>query len=173
MHNHDRLIGTSRLVVRAALILNRLFLLAVCVGLILSWIFAALLPTFLARSNPGVDANWELTGLRLLMLVGLVTAVATDRLLTALRQVVASAGIGDPFLAANGRRLRTIGWSLLVLQLLDIPVALLGRFFPDLGSTGPTGCISIGGWIAVLMVFVLSRVFAAGSVMRDELEATV
>ena len=30
-----------------------------------------------------------------------------------------------------------------------------------------------GGWIAVLMVFVLSRIFSAGAAMRDELEGTI
>jgi hypothetical protein len=124
-------------------------------------------------SDDNVDLPSTATGIRLLMLVGIVMALATDRLLTALLQIIASARSGDPFVATNARRLRAIGWSLLVLQLLDIPAALLARFFPSLGSAAPTGDISVGGWIAVLMVFVLSRVFEAGSVMRDELEATV
>jgi hypothetical protein len=42
-----------------------------------------------------------------------------------------------------------------------------------MGSAAPNGDISIGGWIAVLMVFVLARVFAAGSAMRDDLEGTI
>jgi hypothetical protein len=66
-----------------------------------------------------------------------------------------------------------MGWALLGLQLLDIPGALLGRFCPSLGSAAPDVSFSPGGWIAVLMVFVLSRVFAAGSAMKDELEGTV
>jgi hypothetical protein len=42
-----------------------------------------------------------------------------------------------------------------------------------MGNAAPDATFSIGGWIAVLMVFVLSRIFAAGAVMRDELEGTV
>ena len=32
---------------------------------------------------------------------------------------------------------------------------------------------SINGWLAVLLTFVLARVFAQGALMRDELEGTV
>ena len=32
---------------------------------------------------------------------------------------------------------------------------------------------SIPGWVAVLLTFVLSRVFAEGTVMREDLEGTI
>jgi hypothetical protein len=32
---------------------------------------------------------------------------------------------------------------------------------------------SINGWLAVLLTFLLARVFAAGTLMRDEIEGTV
>jgi hypothetical protein len=169
----DRLIKGSRLVVRIAIVTNRLFLLAVIVGLLLSWIFPAQFVALLIQPGPGMDVRSATTGLQLLMLLGLAMAVATDRLLAALAQIIASAGAGDPFVSANARRLQTIGWALLALQLLDIPGALLEKFFPSLGSAAPDVTFSPGGWIAVLMVFVLSRVFAAGSAMRDDLEGTV
>jgi hypothetical protein len=173
LNNKDRLIKGSRSVVRIAIVLNRLFLLAVVVGLLLSWIFPAQFVALLLQPSPGTDVRSALTGVRLLMLLGIAMAVVTDRLLAALAQIIASAGAGDPFISANARRLRTIGWTLLTLQLLDIPGALLEKFFPSLGSAAPDVTFSPGGWIAVLMVFVLSRVFAAGSAMRDDLEGTV
>jgi hypothetical protein len=173
LNNKDRLIKGSRLVVRIAIVLNRLFLLAVVVGLLLSWIFPAQFVALLLQPSPGTDVGSALTGVRLLMLLGVAMAVVTDRLLAALAQIIASAGAGDPFISANARRLQTIGWTLLTLQLLDIPGALLEKFFPSLGSAAPDVTFSPGGWIAVLMVFVLSRVFAAGSAMRDDLEGTV
>ena len=173
MRSRDRLIETSRLVIRCAFFANRVFLLAVVVGLALSWVFPAQFALLLSRTGHDADLSPTIHGLRLLMLVGVVMGLATDRLLSALGQLVATARAGDPFVAANARRLQAIGWSLLVLQLLDIPDALLTRFFPGLGSAAPVGDVSVGGWLAVLMVFVLARVFAAGAVMRDELEATV
>ena len=173
LNGKDRLIKSSRLVVRIAVVTNRLFLLAVVMGLLLSWMFPAQFATLLIPQNPGTDVRSAMTGLRLLMLLGIAMAVATDRLLAALAQIIASACAGDPFISANARRLQTIGWALLVLQLLDIPGAIIERFFPGLGSGAPNGTFSLGGWMAVLMVFVLSRVFAVGSTMRDELEGTV
>ena len=173
LNNKDRLIKGSRLVVRIAIALNRLFFLAVVVGLLLSWIFPAQFVALLLQPSPGTDVQSALTGVRLLILLGVAMAVATDRLLAPLAQIIASAGAGDPFISANARRLQTIGWALLALQLLDIPGALLEKFFPSLGSAAPDVTFSPGGWIAVLMVFVLSRVFAAGSAMRDDLEGTV
>jgi hypothetical protein len=169
----DRLIKSSRLVVRTVLMTNRLFLLAVIVGLLLSWILSTHLAALLIQQTPGVDVQSEIAGLRLLMLLGIAMAVATEILLAALAQIIASADAGDPFIAANARRLQTVGWALLALQLLDIPGSLIEKFFPSLGSAAPDVTFSPGGWIAVLMVFVLSRVFAAGSAMRDELEGTV
>jgi hypothetical protein len=169
----DRLTKSSRLVVRIAVVTNRLFFVAVTVGLLLSWRLSAQLTGLLLDQNPGVDVRSVTTGLRLLMLLGIVMAVATEILLRALAQIIASASAGNPFVSANARRLQTIGWALLALQLLDIPGALLGKYFPSLGSAAPDVTFSPGGWIAVLMVFVLSRVFAAGSAMRDELEGTV
>ena len=173
MKTRDRLIGTSRLVVRAATAINRLFLLAVSLALLLSLVFSVRLGSALAASNPGVDAPSELAGLRFEMLIGIAMAIATDRLLTKLAQIIASASVGDPFNATNAHRLQTIGWSLLVLQLLDVPAAILSRVYPGLGSSSPFGDVSAGGWMAVLMVFILSRVFAQGSLMRDELDGTI
>ena len=76
-------------------------------------------------------------------------------------------------MATNAERLRRIGWALLILQLLDLPCALLARFWPSLGSAAPSGDISVGGWLATLLMFVLARAFAAGSIMRDDLAGTV
>jgi hypothetical protein len=91
----------------------------------------------------------------------------------ALTQIIETARAGDPFISANARRLQTIGWALLTLQLLDIPAAVIERYFPSMGMGTPDSAFSAAGWMAVLMVFVLSRVFAVGSAMRDELEGTV
>ena len=173
MRDRDQFISSAKTVVGLASIVNRLFLVAVTIGLAATWLSPALFATILVKADPAVDVPTALTGVRLLMLVGVLMAVATDRLLVSLAAIVASAGEGDPFLPANAQRLQTVGWALLTLQLLDIPSALLARFWPSLGSAAPNGDISVGGWVATLMVFVLARVFATGSDMRDELAGTV
>jgi hypothetical protein len=170
--NSDRLVNTSRIVVRIALIANRVFLVLLAVGLALTFIFSRqFAPLLLGFSPPNLES--AKAGMRLLIVIGILGSAATDRILVALTQIIATVSAGDPFIGANALRLRTIGWFLLGLQLLDIAGALLGKFFPSMGAAAPSNTISIVGWISVLMVFVLSRVFAAGSAMRDELEGTV
>jgi hypothetical protein len=173
LSNKDRLIKSSRLVVGIAIMVNRAFFGGVILLLITSFILSTRFPPLLLSNITAADLPSALTGMRLLMLIGLAEAVGTEILLRALAQIIASTSAGDPFIATNARRLQTIGWALLGLQLLDIPGALLAKFFPSLGSAAPDVSFSPGGWLAVLMVFVLARVFAAGSAMRDELEGTV
>lgn len=178
MTHQDHLTQGSRFVVRSALILNRALLCAFLLGLISTWLFPSFFAAWIQQdwiqqSNPSVDVHPILTGMRLLVLLGIAMSVAADRIFVSLAQIIATVSAGDPFILANARRLQIIGWSLLALQLLEIPGALIARFFPSMGNAAPDATFSIGGWIAVLMVFVLSRVFAAGAVMRDELEGTV
>ena len=178
MPNPDRLTRSARLVVHSAWIANRLFLLAVALGLLLSFLFAAAFANLVDQMLPGTDVPSAMAGMRWLMLFGIAMAVATDRLFVALAAIIASADAGDPFVAINAVRLESIGWCLATLQLAEIPGALIASHFPAMGSAAPSGNLSIGGWsiggwIAVLMVFVLARVFAAGSAMRDELEGTI
>jgi Protein of unknown function (DUF2975) len=171
--NKDRLIKGSRLFVRLAILANRAFFFGVIALFLVSVILSTRFVPMLIPQTPASDLSSALTGLRLLMLIGLAMAIATEVALRALAQIITSTGAGNPFIASNARRLQTIGWALLGLQLLAIPCALLDKFCPSLGAAAPGASFSPGGWLAVLMVFVLSRVFAAGSTMRDELEGTV
>ena len=169
----DRFMESSHWVVRIALLLNRSFAVAVFVGLLFSWLFRTAFVALMLGDHSGTDVQAKLTGLRLLMLLGLAMAAAPEFLLAALARIVASAAAGDPFTDLNAVRLRRIGWALLMLQLLDLPGALLQRFSPNLGSAAPDVTFAPGGWLAVLMIFVLSRVFTAGAAMRNDLEGTV
>ena len=173
LSNDTGLLRTSRLIVTLAVLLNRLFLCAVSLALPLSWFFSARFNAMLLQDAPNVDARMEATGLRLLMVVGVAMGLGIEVLLSALRRTLASASTGDPFIAVNAQRLRTMGWALLGLQLLDIPAVFIGRLFPSLGSAAPEISFAPGGWLAVLMLFILSRIFTAGTAMRDDLEGTV
>ena len=173
MRQRDQLVQGVAVIVRIGRVVNRLLLVAIAAGLVGTWASPDFYRDMLVRADPAVDVTAALTGIRLLMLIGIAMTIATDRLLVALADVVASAGQGDPFIPTNAGRLRQIGWALLALQLLDLPCTLLARFWPSLGSAAPAGGISVGGWLATLMVFVLARVFATGSFMRDDLAGTV
>jgi hypothetical protein len=69
--------------------------------------------------------------------------------------------------------MRTIAWCLLVVQLFDLAcgvfIGILTRAGADLGDWDP----SLSGWVAVLLLFVLARVFEEGARIRADLEAVV
>ncbi len=174
MQTSNRLTTSARIVVNLARLANRCFFVAVVLGLLASLILSSQFAELVRRMwPPGTDVASAMMGGQLLMLLGAAMAVAADRILVALTSIIATASAGDPFLAINAERLRRIGWCLLVLQLCEIPGALIAAYFPAMGSAAPSGDISLAGWISVLMVFVLSRVFAIGSAMREELEGTI
>ena len=74
----------------------------------------------------------------------------------------------------NARRLQVIAWVLLTLQVLSMIIGAIGRSIstPEHPVNLDAG-FSVSGWLAVLLIFLLARVFAAGTVMRDDLEGTV
>jgi hypothetical protein len=81
---------------------------------------------------------------------------------------------GDPFVAANARRLQAIAWALLALQLLSIVIGGIGKAISAPAHPLHLNAgFSPSGWLAVLLTFVLARVFAEGASMRDDLEGTV
>jgi len=94
-----------------------------------------------------------------------------------LRRLLAMVGtvrVGDPFVAANAYRLNTIAWLLLALQLISFAIALTGKAVSTPAHPLHLDAgFSPGGWLAVIMTFVLARVFAEGTVMREDLEGTI
>ena len=64
---------------------------------------------------------------------------------------------------------------LLALQLLSLAIAAdrQGDLDPGQSRSVLDAGFSINGWLAVLLTFVLARVFAEGALMREDLEGTV
>jgi hypothetical protein len=88
--------------------------------------------------------------------------------------IVGTVREGDPFVAANASRLQTIAWSLLALQLFSIVIGAIGKAVSTPAHPVHLDAgFSINGWLAVLLTFLLARVFAEGTRMREDLEGTV
>jgi hypothetical protein len=132
------------------------------------WIMSAL------DLSPGAEAERIVWGLRAIAVVGLVTIPINYAILKRLLAMVATVRAGDPFVAANAYRLNAIAWFLLALQLLGVVIAIIARFIstPE-HPVEIDGTMSINGWLAVLLAFILARVFAEGTLMREDLEGTV
>ena len=132
------------------------------------WIMAAF------KLTPSPDTERLIMGLRAVAMLGLVTIPVNHIILRRLLALVETVRAGDPFVAANAARLQAIAWALLALQLLSIIIGTIGSAVSSPAHPVHLDAgFSINGWLAVLLTFVLARVFAAGALMRDDLEGTV
>ncbi len=124
--------------------------------------------------SPGPDAERLVMGLRAVAVIGLATIPLNYMILKRLVAMVETVRAGDPFVAANAYRLRTIAWALLTLQLLGLIIAAIAKAVSTAAHPVDLDAgFSINGWLAVILTFVLARVFAEGTLMREDLEGTV
>lgn len=168
-----RPLATADLVLRGLLLLNWIYGAAIGAGLAASLVAEA--PVMGALGVvPSADTEALIRGMRTIALLGLASVPLHYLLLRRLLAIVACAGQGTPFVAENARRLRSIAWALLGLQVLSLLVAATAEAVstPARPLTLDAG-FSTGGWLAVLLLFVLARIFAEGARLQDELEGTV
>ena len=164
-------LAVSRIVVRALIVLN-----LVMGTLILALLIASLMAKDQVFTALGADvANPRLIhGMRLIMVIGISSAPLAHILLTRLLAIVETVRFGDPFVAGNAARLQTTAWALLGLELLHLAVgAIAASASSESQPLDIDWNFSITGWLAVLLLFVLARVFEHGTRMRDDLEGTV
>ena len=166
-------LGLSGKVLRALRVLNIAYGLGVAAMLILSFVAPEFL--FGAIGLRGMT-GWSSTTLAMrgIMVVGLAGAFIAHRILTELLQIVDSVRAGDPFVLDNATRLTEIAWWLLGAELLHLVVGILvGVVSTPAHPVDIDWTFSFTPWIAVLLLFVLARVFAHGARMREDIEGTV
>ena len=154
--------------------------------IVVNWLMVAVILTLLVVSpneqwimsafelTPSPEASRLVMGLRAIAVLGLVAIPLNDAVLKRLLAMVETVRAGDPFVAANAERLQTIAWVLLALQLLSIVIGAIAERVAIPGQPLDIDAgFSINGWLAVLLTFLLARVFAEGTLMREDLEGTV
>jgi hypothetical protein len=126
------------------------------------------------KLSPSPEAERLVMGLRAIAVLGLAAIPLNYSVLKRLLAIVETVREGDPFVAANADRLQAIAWALLTLQLLSLVIDAIARAvsIPAHPLDIDAG-FSINGWLAVLLTFLLARVFAKGTLMREDLEGTV
>jgi hypothetical protein len=153
---------------------------------VLNWLMGALIVVLLVAMpnrqwimsafdlSPSPDTDRLILGLRTVALLGLAVVPLNAIVLKRLLAMVATVRAGDPFVAANAQRLQTIAWALFALQLLSVVIGAIGRAVSTPAHPVDLDAgFSINGWLAVLLTFLLARVFAEGARMRDDLAGTV
>ena len=132
------------------------------------WIMSAF------KLSPSPDAERLVMGLRAIAVLGLVTIPLHYVVLKRLLAIVKTVRGGEPFVAANASRLQAIAWVLLALNLLSIVIGAIAKAVSTPAHPLHLDAgFSIEGWLAVLLTFVLARVFAEGALMRAGVEGTV
>ena len=169
----DRFLGTAGGMLRFANGVNWFSAIGFAVAILLSFVFGDALTAQIALKYHGRHVPETVAVMRLLGVLSIVGAVAVHQLFTRLIAIVDSVRIGDPFVAANAERLQRIGWALLALQLVDLVLGAITLFLDRINVDFLTWTPSFTGWIGVVMIFVLARVFRLGSAMRDDLAMTV
>jgi hypothetical protein len=159
-------------VLRIVIILNWLMGAAILALLVVmpneQWIMS----TF--KLSPSPDAERLVMGLRAIAVLGLAVIPLNYLVLKKLLAIVETVRAGDPFVATNAQRLRAIAWALLTLQILSIVIGAIGKSISTPAHPVHLDAgFSINGWLAVLLTFLLARVFAEGTHMREDLEGTV
>ena len=131
--------------------------------------------TMTALGIPASPDGWPVTtGMRAIAALGLVAIPLNYVVLKRLLAIVDTVRKGDPFVPANAQHLQAMAWVLLVLQVLSLVIGAIGKAVSTPAHPLHLDAgFSTSGWLAVLLTFVLARVFAEGTLMREDLEGTV
>ena len=160
-------------VLRILIVLNWVYgaiVLAILVGMFAApqWTIAAL------GIPPSAQSGLLIIGMRAIAALGLAAVPLNLSMLKRLVAMVQTVRAGNPFVAANANRLQTIAWILLAQQMLSIIIGLIGETVSTPGHTLHLDAgFSPSAWLAVILTFVLARVFAEGTLMRQDLDGTV
>lgn len=166
-------LSTTSGVLRLLIFLNRVLGLLILALLGLSygapdWTFRAL------GVGPIAGHEGLVAGMRAIMGIGLAAVPITELVLDRLWRIVGSVHAGEAFTTDNAARLRTIAWGLLALELLHVAVGVIASAVSTQAVPLRLGGeLQPGGWLAVLLLFVLAQVFLEGTRMREDLEGTV
>ena len=157
---------------RILIVMNWLMAAAILVLLLAlpneQWIMSAF------KLSPSPDAERVVMALRAMAVLGLAVVPLNYVVLKRLLAIVETVRVGDPFVAANAHRLQLIAWALLALELLSGVIGAIAKAVSTPAHPVHVDAgFSINGWLAVLLTFLLARVFAEGTRMREDLEGTV
>lgn len=125
-------------------------------------------------ADPAESGPMLIDGMRRIMLIGILSVPLAHLLLTRLLAIVETVRGGDPFVAANAARLEVMAWALLGLELLHLTAGIVAALAST--ESAPLDIdwsFSVTRWLAVLLLFVLARVFDHGARMRADLEGTI
>ncbi len=128
----------------------------------------------IAKEKPGINTSNLLPGLLAIFAFGIIVLGLMWTMMRKLLVIIDSVEDGNPFIKANAVRLRAIGWIMVGIQIVGLPLATTAGNVADLFGENDVGFnFPLNGILAILLVFILAGIFERGAEMREELEGTV
>jgi hypothetical protein len=180
MPDDRKLFTVTQWVLRVGIILT-----VVLIGMYVLGVVAMIFGLATSRLPLDKIAHWtgvtmtadEIARMALAAFTGAIAALALVQfILRALRRVVTSASVGDPFIETNAAELVRVAWLLLGVEVIDALIKpMVYLLAPDAvrAKMHDMVHISVTGLFAVLLIFVLAQIFRRGSDMRAELAGTI
>ena len=168
-----RALSLSRRVLRALMVANVIYGLGILAMLVASFVSEGAFFTAIGvKPAEGMDRMFR--GMRWIMVLGVAAVPIGQIILARLLAIVDTVRAGEPFVVQNAARLKTIAWCVLGLEGLHLVIgAVTASSASSLQPLDIDWNFSVTRWIAVLLLFVLARVFDQGARMRADLEGTV
>jgi Protein of unknown function (DUF2975) len=170
-HRYAQLLRVSHILLRLWRVLNIAVAAAFVALVLVSFLFEPAFREYYSR-RPALDADVIIPTLRIWVLLGLPMFAAVHLLISRLLAMVDTVRAGEPFVPENAARMKTIAWCLLGVQLFDLSCGVFAGILSSAGAPVEWSP-SLSGWVAVLLLFVLARVFEEGARIRADLEAMV
>lgn len=119
------------------------------------------------------SADAVLIWLKLVCASVIPVAVAAHLIFTRLVAMLRDTQAGAAFTETNAKRLATIAWALLAINLVDLAFGQVSVWASETSGEYFGWSLSLTGWFAVPLLLILARIFKEGAIMRDDLEGTV
>ncbi|MES2001053.1 MAG: DUF2975 domain-containing protein [Pseudomonadota bacterium] len=171
-NRYPRALGVSFTLLSVMRVLNLVAGAILVASFLASFLFEPVFLDFFGKEPSRLNPGLLIGTLRLWMVLGLPMIAAVHVLLSRLLSMVETVRLGDPFVPENAVRMKTIAWCLLAVQILHLSFGLMAAIMNAAGSR-IDWTFSITGWVAVVLLFVLARVFEEGTCIRADLEAMV
>ena len=133
--------------------------------------------TSIANDHPGTYPLPGLSDFMGIIFLGAASFFLIWVIMRKLLAIIDSVGGASPLTHANSHRLKDIGWLMVGMQIVGVPIEIWGSKFSSFfgvshGSVGGFE-LPIDSILVILLVFILAGIFEHGADMREELEGTV
>ena len=119
------------------------------------------------------SADAALLWIRLACVILIPVAIAAHVIFTRLVAMLRDTQTGRAFTEVNARRLATIAWALLAINVADLVFGQVSVWASEASGEYFGWSPALTGWLAVPLLLILARIFKEGAAMREDLEGTV